>query len=193
MAPPNRFVKGLGTAAGLKAAGGPRRGWGPKAAGGSRGLGAQGPRRSSPAGAPRDAAANAKACPRRGQGRPAAAVRRLYVCPRAKARTPHFNPKRRQGLRTRRGSAASPDLLFMVPRPDGAARRLRTPPVLARCAFGLRQSLALRALKRAKLSRMSIARLAHAEVRSGEPACRRSRWASRPRAPRQKAISGWRV
>jgi len=157
------------------AAGGPRRGWGPKAAGGSRGLGAQGPRRSSPAGAPRDAAANAKACPRRGQGRPAAAVRRLYVCPRAKARTPHFNPKRRQGLRTRRGSAASPDLLFMVPRPDGAARRLRTPPVLARCAFGLRQSLALRALKRAKLSRMSIARLAHAEVRSGEPACRRSR------------------
>jgi len=40
---------------------------------------------------------------------------------------------------------------------------------------------------------MSIARLARAEVRSGEPACRRSPWAPRPRAPRQKAISGGRV
>jgi len=159
---PTLSSRGLARAAGLKAARGlkgPRR---PEAAHSAEGT--SGHPRGTP-GHPRGSRSSAlgsrpsrcatrsstrQGLPARQQGRPAAAVCRLWVCQPAKARKPHCNPKRRQDLRVCQGSAASPDLPFMGPPFRRCGSRLRTPRVHARCAFGLRQRLALHALKRSK-------------------------------------------
>jgi hypothetical protein len=156
---PTFSSRGLGTAR-AQGGSGPRR-LGLKVPRGLRGLGgsrpgqrrAQGPRHKVRGRARRTTQQHTPRLARIGdrgdQPQPSAALR--FACePRPASLTATQSGARASACAKAR--PRPPICLSWSPRPDAAARRLRTPPVLARCAFGLRQSLALRAVKRAKLA-----------------------------------------